>query len=1339
MQYDSLELLFKKIGDVNTDLDIYNRRELPPELANKLAELMVATINICALSKRLRTHGRLLTYAKGVLMGDDGEVTGQLAVFDRLQRGLGARVTALNYNNVLEVRDAVRVEAGKDEEFREEVRSRESNIEKFTIEALASAQHKDVLDALNPTRRHRMICNKFQNDRAKKSGIWLTSHDAYQAWLSRRRSLLWLSGGPGTGKSSLSSFIIEQLETQARDQSLESSRVSVAYFYFKEAESELRSFGTAIRTMAYDLGEDNPAFFKRLYRIFKDRKYVFQSVDLILREVFVPFFCDKGSQDVAYLVFDGLDEAFNQELDDFFKSLERIVKDGLGGLQILLVGRPNISSAMPDGLEQAISEIKLSATTNSDDIRLFIKEAMKTLTYFKQITTDVKADIQKILIKKAGGMFLWVQLMIQELMPYYRAQKIRSILQEAPAAVTDMISHILLRYSKMLKGDELSDFNEMVTWTVWARRPFKVWELQVLAQIGHDGAEMNFEEAIKSRYSSLFTFSGEGDINAPSATPGVSDAADKKQKPKQFSWADLLDDDSETDDEDRDGSGLEGDEPLVNFVHTSVRQYFQSGQGMMIGEVGIKSTPSQFYVLHVLLKSIVDCDKWKAIVENSEENVTNEEGEDGADGTDEDEDRDKDEDSDENEAESDKENDKTDKEQVDSNSQIIETEARHKYNTILSYAASNWYEHMSMVDLSTIPQDEKAQIVALLLRMFTDRETISNWIRRVPDFPEKWLKTTQNRHLVCEWLRQSRSTLKDDAANVVDELAQEDSLLKHVVDVIAGFWLDTYNAVDWRSQTLFESLEAYDASLAGTVDTPAVPAGEELSQTNPTQQITDRVRKIAKKHRPGEGTLWSICVGQTFRDFALELKDLQLGDQALAEIEPVLKYESEDWYWPALSMKADILLQQNKSNAAIAVKKLLMESMEKYGRAYTETPSYRDMMEDVAKWLHALGREEDALEQYRAILAAFPAYLDVVPTILRTLEQLGRHKEAMDLYRQLDGNAKEGLTELMLASFVEDVADFFPIMFKVARHENNLPWIEETLAKAIGKAEDSLRMPSGPKKWAKLQYWHVLLLEQYFEKREEAINLCESVIDRLGKMKRITSAKDVKKLLIETVCRLYVRQVEDADTESSKTLDYLDKVEGFKEAQVQDQTKDPYYATLAAGILHRLLDHPKDSDHCFREVVRAGIILLSDDDDSNDYEGYSRLSDTLVCAGPAHRDDCLSSFSLFYPNVGDVIEVLPGEDEQATYYTECSACFKSLALTGEWWVCTMCLNTQLCKDCGPKVTDGSIGFRICSPKHELFVVGKMGEPVEKGMVTHMGVVMPLKQWLARLKKTWNLK
>jgi DNA replication protein DnaC len=101
------------------------------------------------------------------------------------------------------------------------------------------------------SKKSRALFNEYEEKALESSGAWLLADPQLQSWLDRKSPLLWVSGGPGTGKSFLSSITISKLHTIYPQDPLHPNRMSVAYFYVKEHDQELKAFGNILKSLAY--------------------------------------------------------------------------------------------------------------------------------------------------------------------------------------------------------------------------------------------------------------------------------------------------------------------------------------------------------------------------------------------------------------------------------------------------------------------------------------------------------------------------------------------------------------------------------------------------------------------------------------------------------------------------------------------------------------------------------------------------------------------------------------------------------------------------------------------------------------------------------------------------------------------------------------------------------------------------------------------------------------------------------------------------------------------------------------------------------------------------------
>lgn len=128
----------------------------------------------------------------------------------------------------------------------------------------------------------------------KKFLIWSDAHDA-----SSR--VLWLNGGPATGKSVMASFIINHLIQQGK---------CCQYFFIRFGVQRKRGLSHLLRSIAYQMAQSMPEFVQNLTEL-EDEAIDFESANprIIWDRVFRSILFNAERYEATYWVIDGLDEA----------------------------------------------------------------------------------------------------------------------------------------------------------------------------------------------------------------------------------------------------------------------------------------------------------------------------------------------------------------------------------------------------------------------------------------------------------------------------------------------------------------------------------------------------------------------------------------------------------------------------------------------------------------------------------------------------------------------------------------------------------------------------------------------------------------------------------------------------------------------------------------------------------------------------------------------------------------------------------------------------------------------------------------------------------------------
>ncbi|EXJ92397.1 hypothetical protein A1O3_00947 [Capronia epimyces CBS 606.96] len=371
----------------------------------------------------------------------------------------------------------------------------------------------------------------------KETGAWLWVDDTYKDWNdSKESALLWIQGKPGSGKSTLSKKLLSDIMSRHKipdrygvftkkpvcpaagtHMSPNTSTVLLASFFYslRGAKSEI-SNTQMLQSLLYQLLDQE----RRLYPIFREtyRKLLAgaggraANIDWSfdnLHHVFASLAKFEDFHLEVYLVIDGMDEAEKSERDRILSLLEHFGDTGSKGraciIKYVLASRPqdDIKDSLLDresrkGFFHLILEQK-----NEEDIKSFIRVKMVRLqkAYRSKHSSsrnnstsmasfeDVLRDAADYLAEKARGVFLWVEIVTNELKRCvdtgYIPIAIKKTLHELPEELEEfyerIINDLLARFEEKGKrkiDDLVREARQMLTWATFAERPLTVEEFR---------------------------------------------------------------------------------------------------------------------------------------------------------------------------------------------------------------------------------------------------------------------------------------------------------------------------------------------------------------------------------------------------------------------------------------------------------------------------------------------------------------------------------------------------------------------------------------------------------------------------------------------------------------------------------------------------------------------------------------------------------------------------------------------------------------------------------------------------------------------------------------------
>jgi hypothetical protein len=294
--------------------------------------------------------------------------------------------------------------------------------------------------------------------------------------------MLWVTGAPGSGKTVLSTFLIDEFQNTA-------SPHRILCFFFSDDKYALQKSAVALlRGLLYQLLLQNQDLVKHaLVQWNVTAGKTFEELS-VLWKICTACFDDPGLGDVI-CVLDALDECEAQDRGQLLTWLIQFVKShqpGSTNIKFLLTSRPEIGIA--DILEGPAIRIRLEMHEDKDwlntDIEYFISHEINALPVLRKWSHERKEQLRCRLIKNADRTFLWVSLVLQRLPSESRMSEmgLAMILSEIPDRLEDIYRDILMAIPPSCRQESKT----MLAILAMAQNPLSQNELQECWAIGYN-------------------------------------------------------------------------------------------------------------------------------------------------------------------------------------------------------------------------------------------------------------------------------------------------------------------------------------------------------------------------------------------------------------------------------------------------------------------------------------------------------------------------------------------------------------------------------------------------------------------------------------------------------------------------------------------------------------------------------------------------------------------------------------------------------------------------------------------------------------------------------------
>ncbi|VTT60773.1 unnamed protein product [Fusarium fujikuroi] len=288
------------------------------------------------------------------------------------------------------------------------------------------------LRSTDPSPIHNRSCKLYEDG----TGSWMLRSQHWNDWLASSTRCLWVHGIPGSGKTILASWLIENVQSHCKRVSTEKSPCVSAYYYcyFGHHQDEAAPF---LRCVITQLSRQADVISTLTHDLYKRGGE--PSISELLGALAQLLLVLSG----VYIVIDAVDESDPRE--ELLEVIGTLVTDQrFCNVQILVTSREYID------IERAMEKVSVSVPMSNElveqDIRFHFQSILRSNPKFQCWPDDLLVEIEDAISTKAKGMFRWAVCQLHELQRLKSDREVVSkALKRLPKDLDETYDRIFLR------------------------------------------------------------------------------------------------------------------------------------------------------------------------------------------------------------------------------------------------------------------------------------------------------------------------------------------------------------------------------------------------------------------------------------------------------------------------------------------------------------------------------------------------------------------------------------------------------------------------------------------------------------------------------------------------------------------------------------------------------------------------------------------------------------------------------------------------------------------------------------------------------------------------------
>lgn len=303
----------------------------------------------------------------------------------------------------------------------------------------------------------------------------------------------------------------------------------------------------------------------------------------------------------------------------------------------------------------------------------------------------------------------------------------------------------------------------------------------------------------------------------------------------------------------------------------------------------------------------------------------------------------------------------------------------------------------------------------------------------------------------------------------------------------------------------------------------------------------------------------------------------------------------------------------------------------------------------IAKWYSELQDSKSAVKHYMKALEIDKQQYYIANECIKILHSEGKYEEIISLLKSLDENSdnqKHNNLNTMVSIYDGSQHPFFNCVLRASRETKQLPWLQDVYEKVVVATKKKLSL-------AKATPLMVCLATIYMSSGNQEEKLEPLFDDVLKFVSPGALENSFLHIYQEIMAQMYgsycLQKVYSAgnDSEAARYVGRLERLCKTK-SKATDDVSDVVTTSVFAvylGLWHHLHGREKIAREYLKPRMKEALMILSDEDLSNDYIGYRSLAQVLVAAG---EDECArAAFHALHPT-----EKLRGDSEDEIFETE---------------------------------------------------------------------------------------